>query len=65
MEKFDPKSLIKYLMFIIIITIGCSYQIIQVTQIYFKFETKVDVKYEQNNGIVVLMVSICEETKVV
>ena len=65
MEKFDSKSLIKYLMFIIIITIGCSYQIIQVTQIYFKFETKVDVKYEQNNGIVVLMVSICEETKVV
>ena len=37
---------IKYLLFLIIIIIGCSYQIIQVTQIYFKFEMKVDVKFE-------------------
>ena len=70
MEKFDtnskkliPKLSIKYLIFIIIIIIGCSYQISQLTQVFLKFETKVDVKNNQNNEIVIPMVSFCKPTK--
>ena len=57
-----PKLSIKYLLFIIIIIIGCSYQIIQLTQVFLKFETKVDVKYDQDNEIVIPIVSFCKRT---
>ena len=62
-EKLIPKLSIKYLMFIVIIIIGCSYQITQLTQVFLKFETKVDMKYEQNNEIIIPMVSFCKPTK--
>ena len=32
--------------------------------VFLKFETKVDVKYEQNNEIVILMISFCKPTKI-
>ena len=47
----------------IIIIIGCSYQIIKLTQVFLKLKTKVDVKYEQNNEIAIPMVSFCKYTK--
>ena len=60
-KKLIPELSIKYLIFIILIIIGCSYQVIKVTQVFLKFETKVDVKYEQNNEIVIPMVSFCKK----
>ena len=63
LRKFIPKLSIKYLIFIIFIMIGCSYQIIKVTQVFLKFETKVDVSYDQNNENVIPMVSFCKPTK--
>ena len=63
LRKLLSKLSIKYLLFIIIIIIGCSYQIIQLTQVFLKFETKVDVKFEQSNKIVVPMVSFCKLTE--
>ena len=62
-KKLIPKLSIKYLMFIVIIIIGCSYQINQLTQVFLEFETKVDVKYDQNNEIVIPMVSFCKPTE--
>ena len=61
--KLIPKISIKYLLFIILIIIGCSYQIIQVTQLFLKFETKIEVKYEQNDEIIIPMVSFCKPTR--
>ena len=60
LRKLLPKLSIKFLLFIIFIIIGCSYQIIQLTQVFLKFETKVDLKYEQNNEVVIPMVSFCK-----
>ena len=62
LEKFIPKLSIKYLLFIFIIVIGCSYQIIHVSKVYFEFETKINVKYIQISEIVIPMVSICKKT---
>ena len=62
--KLIPKISIKYLLFIIFIIIGCLYQIIQVTQLFLKFETKIEVKYGQNNEIIIPMVSFCKSTKI-
>ena len=61
-KKFILKLSIKYLLFIILIIIGCSYQIITLTQVFLEFETKVDAKYEQNDEIVIPMVSFCKKT---
>ena len=58
-----PKLSIKYLLFILLIIVGCSYQIIKLTQVFLAFETKVNVKYEQNNKIVIPMVSFCKITQ--
>ena len=63
LRKLLPKLSIKYLIFIIFIIIGCSFQIIQLTQVFLKFETKVQLKYEQNNEIVISMVSFCKPTE--
>ena len=64
LKIFKFKLSIKYLLFIILVIIGCFYQIIEVSQVYFKFETKVDVKYEQNNEIAIPMVSFCKPTSI-
>ena len=63
LRKFIPKLSIKHLLFVILIIIGCSYQIIQVTQVFLKFETKIDVKYDENNENAIPMVSFCKPTK--
>ena len=62
LTKLKHKLSIKFLLFIIIIIIGCSYQIIQLVQVYFEFETKINVKYNENNEIVIPMVSFCQKT---
>ena len=62
LRKLIPNLPIKYLIFIIIITVGCSYQIIQVTQVFLKFETKIDISYDGNNEIIIPMVSFCKPT---
>ena len=61
LKKLKPKISWKYLLFILFIIIGCSYQVIHVSKMYFEFETIVDVKYEKSE-IVIPMISICEET---
>ena len=62
-KKLLPKLSIKYLLFLILIIIGCSYQIIQLTQVFWEFETKIEVKYNQNNEIAIPMVSFCKPTE--
>ena len=61
--KFVLKLSIKYLLFIFIITIGCSYHVINVSKVYFDFETKIDIKYNQKSEFVIQMISICIETE--
>lgn len=43
LAELKRKLSVKYLIFIMIIMIGCSRQVIQVIQVYLEFETKVDV----------------------
>ena len=64
LRKLLPKLSIKYLLFIILIIIGCSYQIIQLAQVFWGFETKIEVKYNQNNEIAIPMVSFCKPTQI-
>ena len=62
LQRFILKLSIKYLLFIFIIIIGCSYQVIHVSKVYFEYETKIDVKYNQKSEIVIPMVSFCRPT---
>ena len=57
-----PKLSYKYLLFITIVIACCSYQVIQVIQVFLKFETKIDVSYDQSNEIAIPMVSFCRRT---
>ena len=61
-RKLIPKLSYKYLLFILFVFVGCLYQLIQVIHVYLKFETKVDLSYDQNNEIVIPMVSFCRPT---
>lgn len=61
------KSLIKlnqkripYLIFIILCLFGCLYHVIKITEIYFEFETKIDVSFDSTSQIVVPFVSFCK-----
>ena len=62
LEKFILKISIKYLLFIFMIIIGCSYQVIHVSKVYFEFETKIDLKYNEKSEVVIPMVSFCMPT---
>ena len=42
--------------------LGCSYQIIQISHVYFKYPTKIDVKIDTSSQIVVPLVSFCKTT---
>ena len=63
MANFKPKFrelksriTIKYLVFLIIIMIGCSYQVIQVTKSYLKYETNIDILFKSDSqGIISMM----------
>lgn len=63
LRNLIPKLSYKYLLFIIIVVAGCSYQVVQVIQVFMKFETKIDVSYDQNNEISIPMVSFCKSTE--
>ena len=58
-----PNLSYKYLLFILIVFAGCLYQMIQVIQVYLKFETKIDLSYDQKSEIVIPMISSCKPTK--
>ena len=62
LNKLNSKISWKYLLFIFIIIIGCSYQVIQVIQVYLEFETKIDVKYDDQSEIAIPKVSLCKPT---
>ena len=62
LRNLIPKLSYKYLLFITIVIAGCSYQVIQVIQVFLKFETKIDVSYDQSNEIAIPMVSFCRRT---
>ena len=42
--------------------LGCLYQVIQVSKVYFKYATKVNVKIDSTSQIVVPLVSFCKKT---
>ena len=58
LRKLKPKISIKLLLFILIISGGCLYQIVQVFSVFLEFETKIDVSID-NNEIGIPMVSFC------
>ena len=63
LKKLKWKLSWKYLLFILFIIIGCSYQVIQIVKVYLEFETKIDVKYDDQSEIAILpKLSLCKET---
>ena len=58
LRKLKPKISIKILLFNLIISFGCLYQIVQVFSVFLEFETKIDVSID-NNEIGIPMVSFC------
>ena len=62
LRKLKPETSWKYLLFILFIIIGCSYQVIQVTKVYFEFETTVDVSFNPRSEIAIPIVSFCKYT---
>ena len=59
-RKLKSKISINYLTFIFLISIGCLYQIVQVSVVFFGFETKIDVSIDKNE-IGIPMVSFCRD----
>lgn len=64
LKLFNVKLSIPYLIFITFCLIGCLYNVIQVSYVYFKFPTKIDVSFDENSQVVVPKVSICRKRKV-
>ena len=64
LKLFNVKLSIPYLIFITISLIGCFYHVIQISYVYFKFQTKIDVSFDGDSQIVVPKVSICRRRKV-
>ena len=62
MKKLFNKVSLQHLIFIIICLLGCLYHIIQVSDVYFKFATKIDVTIDNSNQIVVPLVTFCKST---
>ena len=58
LRKFKQKISIKYLIFIFLISIGCFYQVVQVTLVFLEFETKIDVSIDKTE-IEIPMISFC------
>ena len=50
-----------YLVFIIFCFIGCVYQVFEVSDVYFKYKTEIDIKIDTSSQIVVPMVSFCKK----
>lgn len=51
-----------YLAFITCCFIGCLYQVIQVSNVYFKYQTRIGVEIDTSSQIIVPMVSFCKKT---
>ena len=60
-KSLKPKISLKYLFFISIISVGCLYQVIQVTLVFLEFETKIDISIDKND-LTIPMVSFCTES---
>ena len=63
LRNFKCKISIPYLIFLLFVISGCSYHIIQLMQLYLKFETKVGVSYHYKNEFAVPIISLCWEAK--
>ena len=61
LAKLLPKISYKYLFFILIVSFGCLYHVIQVTLVYLKFETKIDFSIDKND-LTIPMISFCRWT---
>ena len=68
MEMFEKikhlvhKISLTYLIFMTLCLLGCLYQVIQISQVYLKYATKVNVKIDTSSQIVVPLVSFCKTT---
>ena len=62
-KSLEPKISVKYLFFILIISVGCLYQVIQVTIVFLEFETKIDISIDKND-LTIPMVSFCTGSSV-
>ena len=58
LAKLFSKILYKYLLFILIVSFGCLYHVIQVTLVYLQFETKIDFSINKND-LTIPMISFC------
>ena len=45
------KLSLKYLLFVLFVIFGCFYQIIQITEVFLKFDNKIDVSFETKDEI--------------
>ena len=59
LAKLKFKISIKYLIFFLIVLIGCFYQVFQVTTVYLEYETKIDVSFDSENQMVIPRIAIC------
>lgn len=65
LRSLKCKELIIRLIFFLFVISGCLYQIIQVIEVYLKFETKVDVSYHYKSEFAVPIMSFCWKAKYV
>lgn len=63
LRNFKFKKLIPNLIFLLFVVSGCSYQVIQVIQVYLKFETKVGLSYHYKSEITIPIISLCYGAK--
>lgn len=58
--KFCKISIPKFI-FILICFVGCLYHVTKVTEVYFKYQTRVEISLDSQSQIVVPVVTFCRE----
>ena len=56
------KISLPYLIFMTLCLLGCLFQVIQISKVYFKYATKINIKIDTSSQIVVPLVSFCKTT---
>ena len=57
--RLNTKFSIPFIIFIALCLIGCLYHVIEITDVYLKYQTKVDVSFDGDSQIVVPLVTFC------
>lgn len=57
--RLNMKLSISFIIFIALCLAGCLYHVIEITDVYLKYQTKVDVSFDGDSQIVVPLVTFC------